>query len=779
MLDEEKSLILRDPDITGLSTLLDDQIMLTLIQQHFPQLKVCSVKKHYLRYKKATNCLARYHIKTNSTSQELYVKAFTAKDDLKLARALQQQESQSDNSPFNQDIGFQPRVITEHKLIFYGFPYDGKLKALPRLINEISRKELLQRVLKNVTSLENTRITPLQYKPERRFVAKLTLPSGEHSLIKLHTENRYHLATHSKQLKVDTKRLLTITGRSSKHRILSYRWIEGESLTKQYQQEGFDLEHIRATGRHLARFHLSKKKKLNIRNNDSFTQSLTELADGVNHLLPILTQRVNTLLRSIITAINSLDSKLSRIHGDFYSKQVLSTNQGVQFIDFDDVCVWYPAYDLGLFIAHLERDALADIITHNWAKQITQSLLEGYLQLNPYCEKEVQLFTTIGLLQLAHHPFRNANPDWPTLIQNIVSRCEDHLQQYLDGSSSPSRQSQTASDKFSDYQLLNPNYMTAPLIDMLAPKLVEGEVAHLESIQLLRRKEGKRSLLEYMFTVSQGDIKSELSILGKVRLKGFDKRAWSINTQLYEAGFNEQSRDKIQVPEPIGYIESQCIWFQQKVAGETVFNSCCNEEGLALATKVAEALYKLHSSKINIDKHHTVERELSLLSGYLCKVMETHNEWKSDIEKLLERCKRLSKVLPESRACVIHRDFYQDQLIVHDDSLYILDLDLCSLGDPAVDIGNFIAHIQEQCLRDFGDLTMADDNLGELTRSYQALSGKPMIASIEIYILLSWARHIFISQRIDNRRSFTNTIIRYCLTLSEGLLNKYITKVNH
>ncbi|MCK6262123.1 phosphotransferase [Vibrio sp. ZSDE26] len=781
MLEEERSLVKRDPNITGFDLILDDQAMLLVIQQHFPQLNVTSVQKHYLRYKQTTNCLARYHITTNSTRQELYVKAFTKKDDFKLTKALllQQQERRHDDLNFNQKDYFQRYVLVEHKLIFYGFPYDDKLKALPRLIKDASRQVLLERVLKHEGSLENTHITPLQYKPERRFVAKLTQPSGEHFLIKLHTAHRYQLASQAQQLKMDEKRLLTITGRSSKHHILMYRWIEGDNLTDSYHGEGFDLEHIRSTGQYLARFHRSKKKRLNTRNNDEFTHVLTQLGEGISHLLPALKPRIKALLPSLTTAINSLHSKLRRIHGDFYSKQVLLTRKGIQFIDFDDVCIWYPAYDLGLFIAHLERDALSGIITHGLANQITQSLLEGYAEIHPYSKKEVELFIAVGLLQLAHHPFRNANPQWPSVISLIISCCQDHLKQYLNVSAPLSSPPIVIAGESCPKQLQELSYMAAPLIKMLSPILAKGEIANLESIHLIRHKKGKRCLLEYMFTISKGDIKNELSILGKGRIKGFDKRAWSINTQLYEAGFNEQSGDKIQVPEPLGYNESLHIWFQRKVAGETLFYPFSNkEEGLILANKVAEALYKLHSSSINIDKHHTIDKELSLLWGYLSKVMETHNEWKEDIKELLLRCRLLSELLPPSAPCVIHRDFYQDQLIVQRESLFILDLDLCCLGDPAVDIGNFIAHIQEQCLRDFGDLNYANKSLSELTRSYQELSKKQTAPSIEIYTLLSWTRHIYISQRIAERQPFTKAIIVHCLSLSEDILNKYTSKVS-
>ena len=48
---------------------------------------------------------------------------------------------------------------------------------------------------------------------------------------------------------------------------------------------------------------------------------------------------------------------------------------------------------------------------------------------------------------------------------------------------------------------------------------------------------------------------------------------------------------------------------------------------------------------------------------------------------------------------MVHRDFYHDQVIADGDVCRLVDLDLVAVGDPALDIGNFLAHLIDECWR--------------------------------------------------------------------------------
>jgi aminoglycoside phosphotransferase (APT) family kinase protein len=110
----------------------------------------------------------------------------------------------------------------------------------------------------------------------------------------------------------------------------------------------------------------------------------------------------------------------------------------------------------------------------------------------------------------------------------------------------------------------------------------------------------------------------------------------------------------------------------------------------------------------------------------------------------------------------IHRDFHPGQVLIDGERLYLLDLDLYAAGDPALDVGNFLAHVTEFSLRTFGDpgrLAGCEETLKE-----RFLASSPSVSarSIEIYKTLTLARHIYISTLFPERRAFTERITELC-----------------
>ncbi|MBE9113788.1 phosphotransferase, partial [Nodosilinea sp. LEGE 07298] len=138
-------------------------------------------------------------------------------------------------------------------------------------------------------------------------------------------------------------------------------------------------------------------------------------------------------------------------------------------------------------------------------------------------------------------------------------------------------------------------------------------------------------------------------------------------------------------------------------------------------------------------------------------------------------------IYPSTPHSTIHRDFYADQVLVDGDRLWLVDLDLCCQGSPAVDIGNFIAHITEQSLREMGNADALSDREITLKTAYLALVCAPTQTTeasialqhdIELYTLLTLVRHLHISTRIPSRRPYTEAILKLCETRLSNWLNR-------
>ncbi|MBL4829342.1 MAG: phosphotransferase [Aliivibrio sp.] len=692
MAKEDKQIIVQDSELAGLSIILDEELMLIKARELFGDITLYSVSKCYLRYKKGVNCLAKYLFNHDRGTSQVYIKAYRQSDHNKLMKAQQRVQLTSDR-------GLGRRFCTELNLVMCSFPNDDKLKVLSRLVDPVQRDSLLQRVMDSPSDFTGCELIQLQYKPERRFVAKLISPSGQMAVIKIYTSARFINADQASRQSMKGDHLLTIIGRSSKHHILVYQWIDGLCLSDEYRKLGFQGDILSQTGRFLAHFHKKKSiESLALHSTESFVQKLLQLSKGVAELVPSLKKRAYSLTHQLAFAIRSLPLLPERIHGDFYAKQVLIEHQTINVIDLDDACCWFRHYDIGLFIAHVEWDCLRGRISRTSADHYKKCFLRGYKKYSQCSEKEVALFIAVGLMQLAHHPFRNCEPDWPNGIDLIITRCEFYLQCYLSAELVQRKEANRDDTMPFLIDILDCNKMTYYFKQLNIFNQLELQDASVVAAHICRHKRHKRVLVEYMLQPENSN-SEPLYIIGKARSKGLDKRTWKLNQHLYSTTFNDKSRDGIHVPEPLAMISSCHMWLQRKVEGEVVFGLLCGDSGASVAARVAQAIYKLHSTEIVLKKKHLMGDELAILASNLKLVIENHPEWRCRLERILSLSSTLASKLPKGAHSVIHRDFYHDQLLMNQHRLYLLDLDLCCFGDPALDIGNFIAHIEEQCLR--------------------------------------------------------------------------------
>jgi aminoglycoside phosphotransferase (APT) family kinase protein len=136
--------------------------------------------------------------------------------------------------------------------------------------------------------------------------------------------------------------------------------------------------------------------------------------------------------------------------------------------------------------------------------------------------------------------------------------------------------------------------------------------------------------------------------------------------------------------------------------------------------------------------------------------------WASRIDRLLAACNSLASTLPTPTLRGIHRDFYADHVLQDGNRLYLLDFDLFCMGDPALDVGNFAAHMQEWALRKTGDRHALATAEAALIDRYLQLS--PLISqhSVQVYTLLTLVRHIYLSTQFPERRHITEALLDAC-----------------
>ncbi|AFZ25409.1 phosphotransferase family protein [Cylindrospermum stagnale PCC 7417] len=295
--------------------------------------------------------------------------------------------------------------------------------------------------------------------------------------------------------------------------------------------------------------------------------------------------------------------------------------------------------------------------------------------------------------------------------------------------------------------------------DSLSHYLSTAQNTHLEKIEVIRHKPGRRCLIEYELINDYGQ---KITLIGKVRAKGIDFNSYELQKSLWEAGFAGDSIDGISVPEPVGIIPEWQMWLQRKVEGVTATQLLIEKNGFIWAERIAEAAHKLHKTNIPPRCSHTMTDELKILHERIPLVMKQYPQWQGRLERILAECNYLANNTPAPKCCGIHRDFYPDQLIINHQRLYLIDLDLYCEGNPALDIGNFIGHVQEYSLRVFGNLEMLRDFEKSLTERFLQLTDDQFRVAIESYTTLTLVRHIHISTQFSERSHFTEALLNLC-----------------
>lgn len=286
---------------------------------------------------------------------------------------------------------------------------------------------------------------------------------------------------------------------------------------------------------------------------------------------------------------------------------------------------------------------------------------------------------------------------------------------------------------------------------------------YLRAIRVVRHKPGRRCLIEYDTVLERSEAPPEaLVLIGKVRARGFDETSYRLNNSLMLEGFGPDCDDAVMIPEPVGEIPELRMWLQRKVPGTVSTKLLANPGGVRVARRIADAIHKLHTAGVATRRRHTMADELRILHERLQLVMQARPQWRARLQRLLASCERLGASIDISRTCGIHRDFYPDQVLINDGSLYLLDLDLYCQGDPALDIGNFIGHLTEQALREFDDPAALSESEAAIEERFLALNDDQKQSNVQAYSTLTLARHIYISTQFSDRQLFTERLVDLC-----------------
>lgn len=419
----DAALVRRDPRVPGLACLLDSERAAILIQALFSsQVDACTLE--YLRYKPGVNCLAGYRVAASGGETWVYAIAYGPDAAHKVAKArLRFQEA---------GLAMAGWVDECSGIVLYRFPGDRRIEGLAALAaGDEARRKFLARLLPDRPGLWQAGLTPLHYKPERRFVARLE-GNSDRALVKM-----YGLKGHAQAISASAAfhaapglRIPRRWGTSSRHRAIVWEWVAGQPLPDVLAEGTNGSSALFRTGKALAELHSQRPVCITARSDGR--AALQAAADAVAALAPSLAQRVQRLTNFLLPCLSSTSGHRTTIHGDFSADQILVLEDGagdVAVLDLDHAAWGDPAEDFGSFVAELIQRRINGIAGATDEDAALQALLAGYEQrYRPPSAHRIHCHVAAHLLRRAPEAFRlRFTQDWPGQMESMLTLAEEEV----------------------------------------------------------------------------------------------------------------------------------------------------------------------------------------------------------------------------------------------------------------------------------------------------------------------------------------------------------------
>lgn len=411
-------LVQRDQSLLGLSLLLDPNVLkdnLTGASNSPPKI----IDKQYIRYKPETNCLVRYSSDSDTAFPTVYAKAYGKDFAQKLAKHRRRvARGWVSNERF--------WALPEYRILIRQFPLDDRLRSLSALVNPVGRRRLLRRLFRQQLNIDAKTLKMLAYKPERRFVAKISSRRDQHFVLKFYGDHAFNRTVQNLHFlkSVDYPLLPPLIGKSKYRRVLALGWRPGKTVRELLVARACPMDAVGAIGDSLATLHqLPVPANLPCWNLESETKRLQSLAESLGFLVPAYAMQTRKLCDQICSQLEVRQVENQVVHGDFHSKQILIDNDNVWFLDPDELAVGPPQLDVGTFIAHLYRDGLSARISLTDAEATVDRFVAGYRKSGGNTDA-IALFTAMALLKFSHHPFRAGEKHWDVRIQLIINMAQ-------------------------------------------------------------------------------------------------------------------------------------------------------------------------------------------------------------------------------------------------------------------------------------------------------------------------------------------------------------------
>lgn len=206
------------------------------------------------------------------------------------------------------------------------------------------------------------------------------------------------------------------------------------------------------------------------------------------------------------------------------------------------------------------------------------------------------------------------------------------------------------------------------------------------------------------------------------------------------------------VPEALHYDSARSCLVQERVRGLPLSEALNEAPGVevrhALLRLVGKALAELHG----LDARALGARTPKKLDDHVGELMRPHPlavglaipGREERIRGLTERLvKAGASIEPAMPVAPLHRDFHFKQLFVDGTRIALIDWDLFGAGDPALDVANFLMHIELRCGPE------SESAQAAFLEAYLAARPEEILARVPVYRAFNHLRRVCKSFRLQ------------------------------
>ena len=414
--------------------------------------------------------------------------------------------------------------------------------------------------------------------------------------------------------------------------------------------------------------------------------TLRAAAGTLGQVVPDLQSELGDLLLTLGRGLERLDGSLRPAHGDCYDDQFLVGPAGLTLIDFDEARLAHPSLDPGNVLAHLYA-ATTDSADGETRQNLHRAIADLTASWAPAIgEDALAVATTAGVLKLAVGPFRRLEPAWPTRIAALLALARELVPR---GASAPVPPTHPAESPNPGLPGLARALDGVHIAGLVRANNQQGDASvRLGAPKIIKHRPGRRAVVRY-------DLGGEpraifVKVFASDRAARVAARTDAVHTAV--AG-------RVHVPRVLALDRDDRLVVLTGIAGRPL-DELVRAGELDAPARAGAALAALHIGDAALQVRHGVEDELTATTRQLAGLTALDADLGRAARDAYDDVAGMLLRLDSWRYLPAHRDCHPAQILLTADAVGFIDLDDACLTEPAVDLGNLIAHLDLLAIQD-------------------------------------------------------------------------------